>query len=247
MATLELHKQDLPERIAAWVAERRELYPTARALLIPALMECQKHYGCVPTEAALAVAELLGVPYPEVESVISFYTMLLEKPLGKYVVALCCTYNCELGGAKPLFQHYTDAYGPLGEVCADGLLTCLSVECLCDCHNAPSAQVLKAGREFKVWWLNNLTPEIFKTVLAELKTKGDAALRERLVRIDTKANPPDERQWVWLVTTRNQYPCVVNADGTLVDALGKLGDYAKENPELALEIAKALTEGKKNG
>ena len=240
MATLELSKQELPEQITAWVKERLPRYPTSRALVIPTLMECQKYFGHVTPEITMAVAELLGVPYSEAQAVHSFYTMILEKPLGKYVVALCCTYNCEMSGAKSLFKHYQDTYGPLGEVCADGLLSCLSVECLCDCHNAPSAQVLKAGREFKVWWLNNLTPELFKTVLEELKTKGDAALRERLVRIEAKANPPDDRKWVWLVTTRNQYPCVVNADGTLVDSFGKLGDYATENPELAQEIKSAL-------
>lgn len=240
MATLELSKQELPEQIVKWVEERRSKYPTSRALLVPTLMELQKYFGHVAPEMAMGVSELLSLPYPDVQSVISFYTMILDKPRGKYVIGMCCTYNCELGGAKKLFDIYREKVGELGGINADGLLTCLSVECLCDCHNAPSAQVLKAGREFKVWWLNNLTPEIFTTVLEELKTKGDEALRERLVRIDEKVNPPDERKWVWIVTTFNQYPAVLKDDGTIEDGLGKLGSIQSDNPELFKEISEAL-------
>jgi NADH-quinone oxidoreductase subunit E len=244
MATLEVSRIELPEQIKGFVAKRRGNYPTAKALLVPTLMECQKYWGHVPPEAAMAVAELLGVPYPEVQSVISFYTMILRRPVGKYVIGVCRTWNCQHGGAHELIGHFLHRFGgEPGEVVANGLFTLLEVECLCDCGNAPSAQFIKAGTEFKCWWCNNLTVPLFEAILSEMEQGKEDALRERLVRVDHKANPPDDKRWVWIVTTNNQYPAWVETrDGEYIvhDGYGKLSQVKTENPKLHAELQGAL-------
>ena len=244
MATLELSRIELPEQIKQFVEQRRGRYPSVKALLVPTLMECQKYYGSVAPEAALAVSELLGLPYAEVQSVVSFYTMLLRKPVGKYVIGVCRTWNCQHAGARGLIEHFCERYScEAGEIVKDGLFTLLEVECLCDCSNAPSAQFIKAGHEFKSWWCNNLTPQVFDAVLTELEQGKEDALRERLVRVEAKANPPDDKRWVWIVTTNNQYPAwVEQKDGEYIahDGYGKLGSVKTENPKLHAELQGAL-------
>ncbi|MBN2081131.1 NAD(P)H-dependent oxidoreductase subunit E [bacterium] len=235
---------ELPESIRGFIAERISRYPNKKALLIPALMECQKLFGQVTPEAAQAVASELDLPFAEVQSVISFYTMLNRRPTGEFLIAMCGTWNCEHGGTAALIEHFTKKYGvEPGEVTKDGKFTLLRVECLADCHNAPSSQFYHRGEDFKAYWVNNLTVELFDQVLDEVAAGGPAALRERLVRIEDKANPPDDRRWIWLVTTNSQYPAwVEQAGGEYIvhDAYGRLGDLKQENPQLFAEIQAAL-------
>lgn len=234
----------LPVEIEDFVKENLPKYPTAKAVLIPALMECQKWYGQITPAIALAISDLTGVPSPEVESVVSFYTMLLEKETGKYVLSICCTWNCEDAGAVDLVAHFKQKYScGLGEVTKDGLFSMYQVECLADCHNAPSVQFLKWGREFKGSWTNNLTVELFDTILEDIAAGKPDSLRERLVRIDAKQNPPDDKQWVWIVTTNNQYAAWIegSGDGLIIhDGFGKLGRLKQSNSVLHGEIVKAL-------
>ena len=248
MTTLELQKAELPEQIRRSIEESLPHYPTPKAALVPALMECQKCFGCVTPEVAQAVAELTGVPYAEVASVVSFYTMILTKPVGQYVLGVCRTWNCEHAGARELIERFERKFGARpGETAARGLFTLIEVECLCDCGNAPSVQVVKPGRQFRCWWLNNLTPDLFEQVLDEAAKDGDDAWRERLVRIEEKANPPDDKRWIWLVTTNNQYPAWIQwIEGkyAIFDAYGKLRDVERRNPDLFLELQEALRTAK---
>jgi NADH-quinone oxidoreductase subunit E len=235
---------DLPEQVKSFFAERRGQYPNQRALLIPVLMECQKHYGYLSDGVASAVGAFMNVPVGEVQSCISFYTMLFTKPTGKYIFGLCRTLNCDLEGALELCHHVEHRFQtPLGEVTPDGLFTFYEVECLCDCHNAPSIQVIKSGKDFRVWWLNNVSQSVLDTVMDEIKVGGDDALRERLVRVVEKQNPPDERRWVWLVTTLCQYPVwIEETGGELIphDGYGKLDGLKQREPKLWKEIQEGL-------
>ena len=234
----------LPEHIKAFIAQRRGRYPNTTAVLIPALMECQKHFGQVTPEAAMAVAEELNVPFAEVQSVVSFYTMLLRRPVGEYVISACRTWNCAHAGSAAIAEHFFSKYGVgEGEVTPGGKFTLMYTECLADCHNAPSTQFLRFGDDFEMRWCNNLTVEVFDHVLAELEDGVEDALRERLVRLEEKLNPPDDRPWVWLVTTNNQYPAwVEKRDGEYFvhDDFGKLGDIKATNPKLHAELQAAL-------
>jgi len=239
----------LPEAIVEFIRVNQPKYPNQQAVLIPALMEVQKWYGHVAPEMARAVSEATGVAYAEVESVISFYTMLLERPTGRFVIGVCGTWNCEHAGAKQLVEHFKSKYGTgLNETTPDGLFTVALAECLCDCHNAPSAQFMKWGRDFSATWTNNMTVEVFDAILEDVAAGKQDALRERLVRLEDKPNPPDDNPWVWLVTTRNQYPAWIEGEGDALivhDGFGKLEGIKQDNPQFHQEIAAAFAALKK--
>ena len=234
----------LPVEIEDFVKLNITKYPTAQAVLIPALMECQKRYGQITPAIALAISDLTGVAYAEVESVVTFYTMLLEQETGKYVLSVCITWNCEDAGADALVEHFKQRYGcGMAEVTKDGMFSIYHVECLTDCHNAPSLQFLRWGSDFKASWSNNLSVGMFDTILDDLAAGKPDALRERLVRIDKKMNPPDDRQWVWIVTTNNQYPAWIEGSGdslVIHDGFGKLAGLKESNGMLHEEIVSAL-------
>lgn len=235
---------ELPQQVQAFFAAQRSQYPTQRALLIPVLMECQKYYGYLNDAVAQAVGEFMKVPVGEVQACISFYTMLFTKPTGKYIFGLCRTLNCDLEGALELCHHVEHKFHtPLGEVTPDGLFTFYEVECLCDCHNAPSIQVIRSGKDFQVWWLNNVSQQVLDTVMDEIKAGAEDALRERLVRVVEKQNPPDDKRWVWLVTTVCQYPVwIEEAGGECIphDGYGKLDGLKQREPKLWAELQGAL-------
>jgi NADH-quinone oxidoreductase subunit E len=256
MQVFEIEPAVLPEAVTGFVSRQRSRYPNARALLIPTLMEVQKYYGWISPEAAMGVSKLLDVPYGEVQSCISFYTMLQTKPTGKYIVGICRTLNCELEGALDLIHHFEHRFGvePM-EVTADGNFMMYEVECLCDCHNAPSIQWLKNGAgakgasgDFTPYWVNNVSIELFDRILDELSGKvpvpaGFDPLAERLVRLTPKENAPDNRRWAWLVTTMHQYPVVIeekNGEQVPMDGYGKLEGLKERNPHLWKEIQEAL-------
>jgi NADH-quinone oxidoreductase subunit E len=240
----ELQPAELPQQILDFVKDKLPHYPTTRAVLVPTLMECQKYWGYISPEVGMAVAELLKVPYGDVQSVISFYTMLHTRPTGKYIIGACRTLNCELGGASELIEHFFQRFNvEATEVTADGNFMLYEVECLCDCHNAPSFQFLKAGKDFTPYWVNNLTRELFDRILDELASGQEDALRERLVRVEEKAHKPDDRNWVWIVTTNNQYAAYweKGPEGLKVtDAFGKFATLKNDNPKLLAEIESAI-------
>ena len=244
MPTHEIQPAELPQQILDFVKDKLPHYPTTRAVLIPTLMECQKYWGFISPEVAQAVSNLLHVPYGEVQSCISFYTMLHTRPTGKYIIGACRTLNCELGGAQELIEHFFHRYGvEATEVTADGNFMLYEVECLCDCHNAPSMQFLKAGKDFTPYWVNNLTQPVFDAILDEIAAGKEDALRERLVRVEEKASKPDDRNWVWIVTTNNQYAAYweKTAEGlNIVDAFGKFVNLKTENPKLYDEITRGV-------
>ena len=234
----------LPQHIIEFVEENKAHYPRQKAFLVPALMEVQKTFGNISREHAEAVAQLLNVPIAEVESVLTFYWMFQESPTGKYLLYVCGTWNCEHAGANKIKEAFCKRHGAEpAQMAPGGQGTAMGIECLCDCHNAPSVLVTKAGYPFKNWWCNNVTPELFEQILDELERDGDSAWRERLVRLEEKQNAPDNRRWIWLVTTNNQYPCWVETkDGEfhVHDAFGKFDNLKESNPQLFAELQQAL-------
>jgi NADH-quinone oxidoreductase subunit E len=244
MPLVDVNKVELPAQVRDFIQANRAHYPTPRAGLIPALMECQKHFGHISPGVIAALADEMGVPFAEVESVVSFYTMFFTRPMGKFIIGVCCTWNCEHAGGRSLVAHFEQKYGTTkGEVTPDGLFCIEYVECLCDCHNAPSVQILATGPEFQAYWCNNLTVELFDKVLDELKAGAPDACRERLVRVEPKQNPPDDKKWMWITTTNNQYPAWIESkDGALAvhDSFGKLTAVKENNPKLYAELQAAL-------
>jgi NADH-quinone oxidoreductase subunit E len=117
--------------------------PHMRAsLVLPLLQLVQDEQGHVTNDDALLVAEYAGVPAMQALEVLSWYTMLQRRPVGRNVIKVCRNISCSLRGAERILAHLEQRLGVrAGETTTDGRCTLLSVECLASCGTAPALQV----------------------------------------------------------------------------------------------------------
>ena len=119
-------------------------YPPGRqrSAMIPMLLFAQDEIGAVTDELVREVATRVGVEPLQVEEVLSYYSMLHRKPLGKYHVQICTNISCLLLGGDELWEQACDTL-KIGhkEVTADGLISLEEVECIGACSWAPALQV----------------------------------------------------------------------------------------------------------
>jgi NADH-quinone oxidoreductase subunit E len=119
-------------------------YPPGRerSALVPMLLYAQDELGAATPELIEEVARRLGVQPAEVEEVVSYYSMLRKKQLGKHHIQICTNISCLLLGGAELFEHACRKLG-IGnnEVTADGKFSLEEVECIGACCWAPALQV----------------------------------------------------------------------------------------------------------
>jgi NADH-quinone oxidoreductase E subunit len=138
-------------------------YPKREAAMIPVLYLTQREFGYLSPEAIEYVAELMGLSPARVYGVVTFYTMLYRKPMGKYHVQVCRTLPCALKGAEKITQLLKARLRiGVGETTGDGRFTLSEVECLASCGTAPMMQVNDDYYE-------DLTEEKLERILEGLK------------------------------------------------------------------------------
>jgi NADH-quinone oxidoreductase subunit E len=119
-------------------------YPPGRqrSAMIPMLLYGQDEIGCVSDELIEEVARRVGVTPLQVTEVLSYYSMLHRKPLGKYHVQICTNISCLLHEGDRLWEHACRRLG-IGhkQVTADGQISLEEVECIGACSWAPAIQV----------------------------------------------------------------------------------------------------------
>jgi NADH-quinone oxidoreductase subunit E len=117
-------------------------YPVRRSALIPILLTTQEEIGHLTPESIEAICEYLKIPEIEVREVITFYSMLRTKPVGKNHIQVCTNISCMLLGGEGIFEHISERLGiKEGETTADGVFSLTEVECLGACCNAPAMQI----------------------------------------------------------------------------------------------------------
>jgi NADH-quinone oxidoreductase subunit E len=140
-------------------------YPPGRqrAAMIPMLIYAQDEVGCVSDELIDEVASRVGVTPLQVNEVLSYYSMLHRKPLGKYHVQICTNISCLLWDADKLWEQAKEKLG-IGhkEVTADGQISLEEVECIGACSWAPAIQVNYDFHHF-------VTPEKLDQLLNSLR------------------------------------------------------------------------------
>jgi NADH-quinone oxidoreductase subunit E len=134
-----------------------------RSALIPMLLYAQDEVGAVTPELVDEVSRRLKLQPLEVDGVISYYSMLHRKPLGKYHLQICTNISCMLTGGQELWEHACRKLG-IGnkEVTADGLFSLEEVECLGACSWAPAIQV---NHDYH----HKITPEAFDRLIDGLR------------------------------------------------------------------------------
>lgn len=119
-------------------------YPPGKqkSALVPMLMFTQDEVGSITPELVQEVARRLHIPPVQVDEVVSYYSMLHRKPMGKYHVQVCTNISCLLWGGDELYEHACRKLG-VGhkEVTGDGQFSLEEVECIGACSWAPAIQV----------------------------------------------------------------------------------------------------------
>lgn len=138
-------------------------YPKKEGAMLPVLSLAQEEFGYLSPAAIEYVAGLMGVSSARVYGVVTFYTMLNLKPVGRYHVQVCRTLPCALMGAEKITAILKEklGIGP-GQTTADGKFTLSEVECLASCGTAPMMQINDDYHE-------NLTENKVDDILEKLK------------------------------------------------------------------------------
>jgi NADH-quinone oxidoreductase subunit E len=138
-------------------------YPKKEAAILPVLYLAQQEFGYLGQEAIEYVAQLMGQSTARVQGIVSFYTMLNTKPIGRHHIQICRTLPCALRGAEQLTDFIKKTLGiEVGQTTADGRFTLSEVECLASCGTAPMMQINEDYYE-------NLTDDKVTEILASLK------------------------------------------------------------------------------
>jgi NADH-quinone oxidoreductase subunit E len=154
------------EQLDSFFTEKMKQYPTQRSFLVPMLLYTQDEVGCLSDEAIRYVAQKVALSELEVRNVISYYSMLITKPRGKYNVQVCRNICCMLRGADDVIAHCKEKLG-IGHkmTTQDGLFSFEEVECIGACSWGPAMQVNYDFHE-------NLTPEKVDEVLDACRQEG---------------------------------------------------------------------------
>ena len=144
-------------------AEMLTHYPTKRSVLVPTLLYLQDELGYLTDDGIAEIAQRLNLTELDVRNVISYYSLLVTKPRGKFNVQICTNIACMLRGGEELLEHCEKKLG-VGHkgTTADGMFSLEEVECIGACSWAPAAQVNYDFHE-------NLTPEKMDSVLERYK------------------------------------------------------------------------------
>ena len=130
------------------------------------LLLAQKEHGYIKTETIHYVGKYLDLDPSEVESILSFYTLLRRRPVGKYHIMICTNLACLLTGSDEIEACVKRKLGiNLGEVTPDGMFSAIEFECLASCTTAP---VMQVNGEF----YENLDVKKTEEILDTLRKQG---------------------------------------------------------------------------
>lgn len=106
--------------------------------MIKILNEVQEHYGYVPKEAQVIVADFLNVPLAEVYGVVTFYSRFTLKPKGKYNISVCLGTACYVKGSQKIMDRLKQRLEiEPGETTKDGKFSIEEMRCVGACGLAP--------------------------------------------------------------------------------------------------------------
>jgi len=137
--------------IPEFEAIKKRLPPDLNStLVLPCLRRIQEDRGYIADEDVEGLVEYLGVPRIQIEEVLTFYTMLRRKPIGRWHLQVCRNVSCSMRGAERLLDHLSRALGVApGQTTPDGRFTLSTVECLGSCGTAPVVMVNERYHELQ--------------------------------------------------------------------------------------------------
>ncbi len=137
-------------------------YPERRTAVLDALRAAQREKGYLGAETIREVAEIMELDPNALYSLVTFYDLFYDQPVGHYVIGVCRSISCYLRGADDLLQYLTERLGvPVGGTTPDGRFTLRTMECLASCGTGPAMLVNERYYE-------NLTREKLDRILTDL-------------------------------------------------------------------------------
>ena len=132
----------VPAKLEAEIDELITHYPQKRSASLMLLHALQEHFGWLSKEAIEWTAKKLELQPINIYELVTFYPMFRQEPVGKYVIKVCRTLSCALGGSKQLHGHFCSKLGldlhKHGlQTTTDGKFSVEFVECLASCGTAP--------------------------------------------------------------------------------------------------------------
>jgi NADH-quinone oxidoreductase subunit E len=132
----------ISDKLDQFFTEKMKEYPTKRSFLVPMLLYTQDELGYLTDDAVMHLAAKTELTELEVRNVISYYSLLRTRPLGKYHVQVCTNISCMLRGGEEILEHCEQRLG-IGhkQTTPDGVFSLEEVECIGACSWAPAVQV----------------------------------------------------------------------------------------------------------
>ena len=113
-----------------------------RTRMMDVVRTVAQEFGCVSSAAMDIIASQLSTHRVEVESVVSFYAFLSDKPKGKVVIRLCNDIIDRMHGAEAVAHALSQELGiEFGETTADGMFSLDYAPCIGMCDQVPAALV----------------------------------------------------------------------------------------------------------
>jgi NADH-quinone oxidoreductase E subunit len=133
---------DIADKVKRQVEDILSRYPRPQAALLPVLHCLQQERGFISPAEERWVAERIGIKPIKVREAVTFYTMIRQRPAGKYHLQVCSNLSCALEGGDGLLAYLEKRLGiKAGETTADGRFTLSTVECLGACDEAPCLMI----------------------------------------------------------------------------------------------------------
>mgnify|MGYP000898305617 CR=1 FL=1 len=115
---------------------------TSRDALLPILQQIEIKHGYISDFAQQEIARILDIHPVEVYGVITFYTFLSTKPVGRFVIRLCHTISCDLAGKTAIARTLERELGiKFGETTPDKRFTLQYINCMGMCDQGPALLV----------------------------------------------------------------------------------------------------------
>ena len=132
----------VPARLEAEIDEIITHYPVKRSASLMLLHGLQEHFGWLSKEAIEWTARKLELRPINIYELVTFYPMFRQEPVGRYVIKVCRTLSCALGGSRALHRQFCEKLGLDSrahglQTTPDGQFSLEFVECLASCGTAP--------------------------------------------------------------------------------------------------------------
>lgn len=132
-----------PPELEAEVDEALTRYPQKRSAALMVLHSVQDRFGFISREALEWGARKLGLEPINLVELVTFYPMFRQQPAGRFVLKVCRTLSCALGGSHELHRHLCAKLGldPQAhglQTTTDGKFSVEFVECLASCGTPPA-------------------------------------------------------------------------------------------------------------